>query len=84
MGPAVEKTAVQKLITSVGQLVFGAVFVIMTLDHRFGWSPVVPAYLSILGDVLGRSGFLRPQSRRSCDQSERANAGLRPGRAGRQ
>jgi protein-S-isoprenylcysteine O-methyltransferase Ste14 len=58
MGPTVEKTAVQKIITSVGQLVFGAMFVIMALDHRFGWSPVVPAYLSILGDVLGALGIL--------------------------
>ncbi len=58
MGPTVEKTAVQKLITSVSRLVVPAVFVIMPLDHRFGWSPVVPAHLSILGDVLGAFGIL--------------------------
>ncbi len=58
MGPMVEKTAVQKIITSVGQLVFGAMFVTMALDHRFGWSPVVPVYLSMLGDVLAALGIL--------------------------
>jgi protein-S-isoprenylcysteine O-methyltransferase Ste14 len=58
MGPTVEKTVVQKIITSVGQLVFVGAFVIMIFDHRFRWSPVVPAYLSILGDVLGALGIL--------------------------
>jgi protein-S-isoprenylcysteine O-methyltransferase Ste14 len=56
-GPTVEKTATQKVITSVSQLVVPAVFVIMPLDHRLGWSPVVPASLSILGDVLGALGM---------------------------
>jgi protein-S-isoprenylcysteine O-methyltransferase Ste14 len=58
MGPTVEKTVVQKIITSVGLLVFLGVFIVMIFDHRFGWSPVVPAYLSILGDVLGALGIL--------------------------
>jgi protein-S-isoprenylcysteine O-methyltransferase Ste14 len=58
IGPTVEKSAVQKIITSVGQPVLGLVFVIMVLDHRFGWSPAVPAYLSILGDVFGALGIL--------------------------
>jgi protein-S-isoprenylcysteine O-methyltransferase Ste14 len=59
MGPTFEKTAVQKIITSiVGQLVFVTAFVIMPLDHRFGWSPLVPVNLSVLGDVLGALGML--------------------------
>jgi len=58
MGPTVEKTAVQKITTSVGLLVVGSMFAIMPLDHRFGWSPAVPAYLSILGDVFGALGIL--------------------------
>jgi protein-S-isoprenylcysteine O-methyltransferase Ste14 len=58
MGPTVEKTAVQKTITSVGRPVLVGAFVIMVFDHRFGWSPAVPAYLSILGDVLGALGIL--------------------------
>ncbi len=57
MGPTAEKTAVQKLITSVGQLTFFGAFAVMILDHRFAWSPVMPAYLSILGDVLGALGI---------------------------
>lgn len=58
MGPTVEKTAVQKIVTSAGQLVFIAAFVIMALDHRFGWSPTVPSYLSILGDLVAALGIL--------------------------
>jgi hypothetical protein len=38
MGPTVEKTAVQKIITSVGLVVFVAMFAIMPLDRRFGGS----------------------------------------------
>jgi protein-S-isoprenylcysteine O-methyltransferase Ste14 len=58
MGPTVEKTAVQKIITSVGQVVFVGAFIIMIFDHRFDWSPAVPAYVSILGDILGALGIL--------------------------
>ena len=58
MGPAIEKTPVQKIIASSAQLVLIAVFVIMSLDHRFRWSPPMPAYLSILGDVLCALGIL--------------------------
>jgi protein-S-isoprenylcysteine O-methyltransferase Ste14 len=57
MGPTAEKTSAQKVITAVGLLVFVATFVITVLDHRFGWSPRVPAYLSILGDALGALGI---------------------------
>ncbi len=57
-GPAVEKTAVQQSITSIARLVVPAVFVIMPLDHRFGWSPVMPAQLSVFGDVFAALGIL--------------------------
>jgi protein-S-isoprenylcysteine O-methyltransferase Ste14 len=57
MGPTAEKTSAQKVITAVGLLVFVAALVIMVLDHRFGWSPRVPAYLSILGDALAALGI---------------------------
>jgi protein-S-isoprenylcysteine O-methyltransferase Ste14 len=57
MGPTVEKTLVQKIITSVGLLVFVGAFVVMIFDHRFGWSPLMPAYLSMLGDVLAALGI---------------------------
>jgi protein-S-isoprenylcysteine O-methyltransferase Ste14 len=58
MGPTAEKTSAQKVITAVGLLVFVAAVVIMVLDHRFDWSPSVPAYLSILGDAFGVLGLL--------------------------
>jgi len=58
MGPTVEKTVVQKIITSVGAPVFLGAFIIMVFDHRFGWSAVVPAYLSLLGDGLAALGIL--------------------------
>jgi protein-S-isoprenylcysteine O-methyltransferase Ste14 len=58
MGPAAEKTPAQKIITAVGFLVFVAGLVIIVLDHRFGWSPRVPAILSILGDALAVLGIV--------------------------
>src|SRR5215471_18107564 len=58
MGPMAEKTRVQKIITAIGVPTSLAVFVIMVFDHRFGWSPVVPAYLSLIGDALGALGLL--------------------------
>jgi protein-S-isoprenylcysteine O-methyltransferase Ste14 len=57
-GPIAEKSSAQKIITAVGLLFFVGAVVIMVLDHRFGWSPPVPAYLSILGDALGVLGIL--------------------------
>jgi protein-S-isoprenylcysteine O-methyltransferase Ste14 len=57
MGPTAEKTPAQKIITAFGSLMFVA-FVIMVFDHRFGWSPAVPAALSIFGDVLAALGIL--------------------------
>jgi protein-S-isoprenylcysteine O-methyltransferase Ste14 len=57
MGPAAERTSAQKVITAVGLSAFVAALVIMVLDHRFGWSPRVPDYLSILGDALAALGI---------------------------
>ena len=37
---------------------FVAAIVVIVFDRRFGWSPAVPAYLSILGDALGALGIL--------------------------
>jgi protein-S-isoprenylcysteine O-methyltransferase Ste14 len=58
MGPTAEKTFVQKVITAVGVPVYLAMFIIMVFDHRFRWSPAVPAYVSILGDALAAFGIL--------------------------
>jgi protein-S-isoprenylcysteine O-methyltransferase Ste14 len=51
-GPQAEKTSTQKVITAIGVPVYVAAVVIMVLDHRFGWSPAVPPYVSIFGDAL--------------------------------
>jgi protein-S-isoprenylcysteine O-methyltransferase Ste14 len=58
MGPTAEKTTAQKVITSVGFVVFVVALIFMVLDHRFGWSPRVPATVSILGDALAIVGIL--------------------------
>jgi protein-S-isoprenylcysteine O-methyltransferase Ste14 len=51
-GPKAEKTTTQKIITALGAPALATAIVIMVFDHRFGWSPAVPAWLSILGDGL--------------------------------
>jgi protein-S-isoprenylcysteine O-methyltransferase Ste14 len=58
IGPKAEKTATQKIITALGVPVNVAAIVTMVLDHRFGWSPPVPALASIVGDILGALGIL--------------------------
>ena len=58
LGPTAETTSIQKVITAIGPLVCLAAVVLMVLDHRFGWSPAVPASVSILGDVLGALGIV--------------------------
>jgi protein-S-isoprenylcysteine O-methyltransferase Ste14 len=58
MGPAVEKTRIQKVITALGAPVFVGAIVVMVLDHRLRWSPAVPAFVSILGDGMAASGIL--------------------------
>ncbi len=57
-GPTAEQTSAQKVITAVGSVVFIGSLVGSILDHRFGWSPAVPAWLSLLGDAFGVLGFL--------------------------
>lgn len=52
MGPAAEKRRTQKIITTAGLPVFVAAFVAMVFDHRFGWSPAAPAWVSIAGDIF--------------------------------
>lgn len=57
MGPKAETTQAQKTILAVSAALFPAAFVVMVLDHRFGWSPAVPAWLSLLCDGLGALGL---------------------------
>jgi protein-S-isoprenylcysteine O-methyltransferase Ste14 len=51
-GPAKETTRTQKLITSIGAPAFFVACAAMVFDHRFGWSPAVPALVSIAGNIL--------------------------------
>ena len=57
-GPRIEQRPTQKIILMLGLLVYVAAIVIMVLDHRFGWSPAVPAWLSLSADALGALGIL--------------------------
>jgi protein-S-isoprenylcysteine O-methyltransferase Ste14 len=57
VGPRAEKEPAQKIIMVLATLGFIAMLVVPVLDHRFGWS-LVPASVSILGDVLIALGFL--------------------------
>jgi protein-S-isoprenylcysteine O-methyltransferase Ste14 len=58
IGPAAETTTAQKIVTALGAPLFVVAIVTMVLDHRFGWSPPVPAIVSICGDSLGALGIL--------------------------
>lgn len=51
VGPAAEKEPAQKVISALFLLGFLVLLIFPALDHRYRWSPV-PAYLSVLGDVL--------------------------------
>jgi protein-S-isoprenylcysteine O-methyltransferase Ste14 len=57
MGPTAEKSRTQKIITAVGGPVFLAAFVGMVLDHRLAWSPPVPAWVSIAGNLVSALGL---------------------------
>lgn len=55
-GPRAEPRRAQKFIITGSFLTLFAVMVVSALDHRFGWS-VVPAWLSVVGDVLVATGL---------------------------
>lgn len=57
VGPTVERENAQKVIIVFAMAGFLALLVFPALDHRFGWSPV-PAYVSMIGDLLIALGFL--------------------------
>jgi len=56
-GPGAEKEASQKVIQSLAQVAFIAMFIVPGLDHRFGWSSM-PVALEIVGEVLVALGLL--------------------------
>jgi len=57
-GPAAERTRTQKIIMAFAMTGFVALLVVPVLDHRFGWSPAVPAHASISAEVLVALSFL--------------------------
>ena len=57
VGPAAERQRSQQLIQGLASMFFLLVYVVSGLDHRFGWSHVLPA-LSVLSDVFVALGLL--------------------------
>ena len=55
-GPGNEKQKTQKIIQSLAQFAFLAIFLVSAFDHRFGWSHV-PVYGVIAGNILVITGF---------------------------
>lgn len=51
VGPAAEKEPAQKVISALFLVGFLVLLIFPALDRRYRWSPV-PAYVSVLGDVL--------------------------------
>jgi protein-S-isoprenylcysteine O-methyltransferase Ste14 len=56
-GPVAEKQISQKIIMSFTSLGFIGLLVIPALDHRFGWSHIMP-HAALAGDVLVALGWL--------------------------
>lgn len=55
-GPTNEERTSQKIIQFIAQIAFLLLLILPALDYRFGWS-TVPAYVSVVGDVLIVIGF---------------------------
>ena len=55
-GPGGEKEKNQKIIQSIAQVAFMAIYVVSGLDRRFGWS-ALPEYIAIAGDAVVIVGF---------------------------
>jgi protein-S-isoprenylcysteine O-methyltransferase Ste14 len=55
-GPAGEKEKTQKIIQSIAQFAFIAIYLLSGFDHRYAWSNV-PASVVIAGDILVACGF---------------------------
>lgn len=55
-GPANEKQRTQKIIQSLAQIAFLAIFLVSAFDRRFGWSHV-PVYISVIGNMMVTAGF---------------------------
>lgn len=56
-GPRAEQSRAQKILIALIAPVEIAMVLVIVFDHRFGWSPAVPAWLSFAGDVLALIGL---------------------------
>jgi protein-S-isoprenylcysteine O-methyltransferase Ste14 len=56
-GPVAETRLVQKIVITIAFSTLIAMIVLSVLDHRFGWSPAVPAAVNVIGDVLVAIGL---------------------------
>jgi protein-S-isoprenylcysteine O-methyltransferase Ste14 len=57
-GPRAERTAVEKRFTAVAPFLGIVAVIIIVFDHRFGWSPAVPDWFSLVGDALVALGIV--------------------------
>jgi protein-S-isoprenylcysteine O-methyltransferase Ste14 len=55
-GPTAEGRGLQKVIMGALWLAVGALFIVSSLDHRFGWSRV-PTVICVVGLVIASIGF---------------------------
>jgi protein-S-isoprenylcysteine O-methyltransferase Ste14 len=55
-GPWAEARTIQKIVITGAFVVLFAMFLLSVFDHRMGWSSV-PAWVSLLGDVLVAAGL---------------------------
>jgi protein-S-isoprenylcysteine O-methyltransferase Ste14 len=57
-GPTAEKRPAQRIAQTFFILSVAAVLVLSALDHRFVWSPPVPTWVCLAGDLLVALGFV--------------------------
>ncbi len=55
-GPSAEQRGTQKIVQAFASILFVALFVVSSLDRRFGWSSV-PLVVAVLADALVAVGF---------------------------
>jgi protein-S-isoprenylcysteine O-methyltransferase Ste14 len=57
-GPTAEKRPAQRIAHSLAIRGIVSVLVLSALDHRFVWSPPVPTWVCLAGDLLVALGFV--------------------------
>ena len=57
-GPRAEQNPAQRAIMACAMAVFVGSIMVPVLDYRFGWSPLPPAWLSVIADAVIAASFL--------------------------